>query len=96
VEGVIVPACAVPGEDGLAEAVAAASPPTGVVPGAGCAAGVLAGIVLDPVVDCAPTPAASASANAASDPALKPFKAALITQPPHGDRSCRFAPLFRR
>jgi len=66
--------------DPLAVPFDAASPPTGVVPGAGWAAGVLADVVLVPVVDCAQT--AVASANAASDPALTPFQAVLMMTPP--------------
>src|SRR5580658_7286014 len=101
--GVLLAACAVPVEDCLAGLAAVASPPTGVVPGAGCAAGVEAGVVVVPV-DCAPSPADSASANPASDPALKPvqrsplpFQAVLMTPTSStAPRTCRFAPLYRR
>jgi hypothetical protein len=98
---VLLPAWAVPGEDCCADPVEAVSPPTGVVPGAGCAAGVEAGVVVP--VDCAPSTPASVNTNAASDPALKPFQTLLLFQAVFIDptsrtarRTRRFALLYRR
>jgi hypothetical protein len=87
----------VPGWLALGEAWGAdVSPPTGVVPGAGCAAGVvlagvvLAGVVL--VVDCALNPAANASVTVASETTLNPSNAVFMT-PTSGTAAVRAASL---
>ena len=65
------------------------SPPTGAVPGAGCA--VDCGEA-DPV-DCAQTPVARAPVNAASATTLNALISDLITLPPPGSRHTCAAPL---
>jgi hypothetical protein len=91
----------VPGWLALGEAWGAdVSPPTGVVPGAGCAVGVLAGVVLAGVVlagvvlvvDCALNPAANASVTVASETTLNPSNAVFMT-PTSGTAAVRAASL---